>query len=194
MCKKLMFISLLRIIVLIIVGANSEVSQLIRVLLVGHNTDPIAQTVLLQVLLGQILEVGLGEVHIGADVQLHLGPLERDIVAQVVHFAVDLKSSLHVFLLRGSKTDTQIRKRDRDRAFTIRIYSSQYIYIYLSLSLLRPKVNRLFRQKAQIKKSDQFFNMPLSTLPSERHAIMLSLSNGKSAWPTDVQQYKYMGI
>lgn len=105
MCKKLMFSSLLRIVVLIIVGANSEVSQLIRVLLVGHNTDPIAQTVLLQVLLGQVLEVGLGEVHIGADVQLHLGPLEGDIVAQVVHFAIDLKASLHVFLLRGSKTD-----------------------------------------------------------------------------------------
>lgn len=121
MCKKLMFSSLLRIIVLIIVGADSEVSQLIRVLLVGHNTDPIAQTVLLQVLLGQVLEVGLGEVHIGADVQLHLGPLEGDIVAQVVHFAVDLKASLYVFLLRGSKTDTQIRMRDSDHAFTIRI-------------------------------------------------------------------------
>lgn len=172
-----MFISLLRIIVLIVVGADSEVSQLVRVLLVGHNTDPITQTVLLQVLLGQVLEVGLGEVHIGANVQLHLGSLKGDIVAQVVYFAVNLKASLHVFLLWSVwEKYTQIRKRASYRICACGAFGSQsvcyltYIYIISVSFFVKAKSQPMFRQKAQIKKSDQFFNMPLSTLPSERRA------------------------
>lgn len=93
--------SLLGIVVLIVVGADSEVAQLVRVLFVGHHTDPVAQTVLLQVLLGQVLEVCLGKVNVGADNELQLGALEGDVVAQVVHLAVDLKAGLDVLLLRA---------------------------------------------------------------------------------------------
>lgn len=90
---------LLGIVVLVVVGTDPEVTQLVRVLLVGNHTDPITETVLLQVLLGQVLEVGLGEVDIGADVQLQLGALEGDVVAQVVHLAVDLEAGLDVLFL-----------------------------------------------------------------------------------------------
>jgi len=99
LCGPATGVSLLGIVVLVVVGADSEVTQLVRVLLVGHHTDPVTQAVLLQVLLGQVLEVGLGEVHIGADMELQLGALEGDVVAQVVHLAVDLKAGLHVLLL-----------------------------------------------------------------------------------------------
>lgn len=173
MCKKLMFISLLRIIVLIVVGADSEVSQLVRVLLVGHNTDPITQTVLLQVLLGQVLEVGLGEVHIGADVQLHLRSLKGDIVAQVVYLSVNLKASLHVFLLWSVwKSRHRLEREVSHMCVRVRFTIGMLMNIYIiSVSFfVKAKSQPMFRQRAQIKKSDQFFNMPLSTLPSERRA------------------------
>lgn len=84
----------------IIVGADSEVTQLVEVLVVGDDADPIAKAVLLQVLLGQVLQVTLGEVHVGVDVDLHLLALDGDVVSQVSGLAVDLEAFLQELLLK----------------------------------------------------------------------------------------------
>lgn len=96
---------LLVVFLIIIVGADSEVAQFVQVLVVGDNADPIAKTVLLQVLLGQVLQVALGEVYVGVDEDLHLLTLHRDIAAQVSGLAVDLEAFLQEFLLQKHVID-----------------------------------------------------------------------------------------
>lgn len=91
--------SLFVVLLVVIVGADAEVAQLVRGLVVGHDTDPVTQRVLLEVTLRQVLQVALGEVHIGVDVHLVLLALERDVVVQVVDLALVLHALLQVLLL-----------------------------------------------------------------------------------------------
>lgn len=72
---------------IIVVRADSEVAQLIRILFIGNHTDPISQTVLLQILFRQVFQVALGEVDIRVDEYFHLLLLECNVVAQVVGLA-----------------------------------------------------------------------------------------------------------
>ena len=58
----------------------------------GDHTEPIPQVVLLQVLLGQVLEVPLGEGHVGGEVDLGLGTLQGQVVTEVAGLASDLKN------------------------------------------------------------------------------------------------------
>lgn len=97
---KLNLFSLLGIFIFIIVGVDSEVTEFIRVLIIGDNTDPITQAVLLQVFLGQVFQISLGEVDIGVDIQLHLDTFKGDIVTQVVNFVVNLHAALNVLFLK----------------------------------------------------------------------------------------------
>lgn len=108
---------LLVVFLIIIVGADSEVAQFVQVLVVGDNADPIAKTVLLQVFLGQILQVALGEVHVGVDEDLHLLTLHRDIAAQVSGLAVDLEAFLQEFLLQKHVIDSKVQQ-DKGRELT----------------------------------------------------------------------------
>merc|ERR1719195_830108 len=71
---------------LIVVVVDLEVSQLVAVLGVGNHTKPVPQVVLLQVLLGEVLKVALGEGGGGGDGDLVLLPDEGDLLAEVVGF------------------------------------------------------------------------------------------------------------
>lgn len=102
---------LLVVFFIIIVGADSEVTEFVQVLVVGDNTDPIAETVLLQVFLGQILQVTLGEVDVRVDVDLHLLSLHGNIAAQVSGLAVDLEALLQELLLQKDKQISTLNKK-----------------------------------------------------------------------------------
>ena len=91
---------LLVVFFLIIVGTDSEVTQLVQILVVGHNTDPIAKRVLLEVLLGQILQIPLREVNVRVDINLHLLALERHIVSQVASFSSNFEVLAQEFFLK----------------------------------------------------------------------------------------------
>lgn len=95
--------SLLVVFFIVIIGADSEVAEFVQVLVVGDNADPIAKTVLLQVLLGQILQVTFGEVDVGVDVNLHLLSFHGDVASQVSGLAVDLEVLLQELLLQSEK-------------------------------------------------------------------------------------------
>ena len=58
----------------------------------GDHTEPIPQVVLLQVLLGQVLEVPLGEGHVGGEVDLGLGTLQGQVVTEVAGLASNLEN------------------------------------------------------------------------------------------------------
>lgn len=91
---------LLVVFFVIVVRADSEVAQFVEVLVVRHNTDPIAKAVLLQVLLCQVLKVTLGEVNVRVDVNLHLLTLHCDVASKVSGLAVDLEAFLQEFFLQ----------------------------------------------------------------------------------------------
>merc|ERR1719325_437514 len=74
---------------LIVVVVDLEVSQLVAVLGVGNHTQPVPQVVLLQVLLGEVLQVALGEGGGGGDGNLVLLPDKSDLLAEVVGFATN---------------------------------------------------------------------------------------------------------
>merc|ERR1719385_223472 len=75
---------------LIVVVVDLEVSQLVAVLGVGNHTQPVPQVVFLQVLLGEVLKVALGEGGGGGDGNLVLLPDKSDLLAEVVGFATNL--------------------------------------------------------------------------------------------------------
>merc|ERR1712045_731729 len=82
---------------LIVVVVDLEVSQLVAVLGVGNHTQPVPQVVFLQVLLGEVLKVALGEGGGGGDSNLVLLPDEGDLLAEVVGFATNFDLSLKYF-------------------------------------------------------------------------------------------------
>merc|ERR1712061_950650 len=83
---------------LIVVVVDLEVSQLVAVLGVGNHTKPVPQVVLLQVLLGEVLKVALGEGGGGGDGDLVLLPDKGDLLAEVVGLATNLDPFTQVLL------------------------------------------------------------------------------------------------
>merc|ERR1719228_286224 len=83
---------------LIVVVIDLEVSQLVAVLGVGNHTQPVPQVVFLQVLLGEVLKVALGEGGSGGDSNLVLLPDKGDLLAEVVGFATHLDPLAQVLL------------------------------------------------------------------------------------------------
>merc|ERR1719365_210858 len=83
---------------LIVVVVDLEVSQLVAVLGVGNHTKPVPQVVFLQVLLGEVLKVALGEGGGRGDGNLVLLPNEGDLLAEVVGFATYLDPLAQVLL------------------------------------------------------------------------------------------------
>lgn len=67
-----------------------EVSQLVRVLAVGNNVQEITKLGLLQELLGQVLQVSLGERKLGRDRHLRLVRGDLDLASKLASLAVDL--------------------------------------------------------------------------------------------------------
>merc|ERR1719384_94458 len=84
--------------VFIILIVDLEVSELVAVLGGSNNAEPIPQVVLLQVLLGQVLQVPLGEGGGGSQADLVLLPDQGDLLAEVVGLASDLDPLVQVLL------------------------------------------------------------------------------------------------
>ena len=80
---------------LLFVIVDLEVSELIRVLGGGNDTEPVPQIVLLQVFLGQILQIPLAEGNSGSENDLVLFTAKSHILAKVAGFARDLKSNTY---------------------------------------------------------------------------------------------------
>ena len=101
-------ISLLGILILIVrfLVVDLEVSELIAVLGVGHNTEPVPEVVLLQVLLGEVLQVSLGEGDVGGEGDLSLLPLHGELLAEVAGLASNLDALLEVLLEVSAVHDT----------------------------------------------------------------------------------------
>ena len=75
-----------------------EVSQLIGVFLVCDHPEPVSEVVLLQILLGEVLEISLGEGDVGGEYQLGLLPVKNDLLAEVLGLAGNLDALMKVFL------------------------------------------------------------------------------------------------
>lgn len=83
---------------------NVEVTELISVLSRSNNVHKLAQLVLLQELLGQVLEVALAEVDVTDDGDLGGVALDFDGLAELAGFAVDLELVVQeVFLKKRVK-------------------------------------------------------------------------------------------
>merc|ERR1712165_293188 len=91
-------LDLLVVLFLLIVVVDLEVSQLVAVLGVGNHTQPVPQVVFLQVLLGEVLKVALGECGGGGDGNLVLLPDKGNLLAEVVGFATNLDPLAQVLL------------------------------------------------------------------------------------------------
>ncbi len=87
-----MILSSLLVVLLLflLVVVDLEVPELVGVLGGGHDAQPVPQVVLLEVLLGQVLEVPLAEGHGGGEHEPVLLPGEGDVLAEVARLAADL--------------------------------------------------------------------------------------------------------
>merc|ERR1712227_514796 len=75
-----------------------EVFELIRSLGISNNTEPVTEVVSLQVFLGKIFQVSLGEVNISVDLDFGLGGGDGDVLSEVSSLSFDLDGSLQEFL------------------------------------------------------------------------------------------------
>merc|ERR1719412_3008924 len=93
-------IGLFSILVLIVrlLIVDLEVSELVAVLGAGHHTEPVPQVVLLQILLGEVLQVSLGEGDVRSEGQLGLLSLHGELLAKVAGLAGNLDALLEIFL------------------------------------------------------------------------------------------------
>merc|ERR1719461_1783400 len=93
-------IGLFSILVLIVrfLIVDLEVSELVAVLGAGDHTQPVPQVVLLQILLGEVLQVSLGEGDVGGEGQLGLLSLHGELLAKVAGLAGNLDAIQEVFL------------------------------------------------------------------------------------------------
>jgi len=80
----------LLVIILGIVVRDVEVTELVHALGRGNNVNVVTELLLLQVLLGEVLEVTLGERKLSSDEDLGLLTGEGDLVAELASLAVDL--------------------------------------------------------------------------------------------------------
>ena len=83
---------------LLITVMDVEVPELVGVLLGSNDTEPITEGVLLQILLGQILQIPLGERRLGRDGDLSLLPGDADLVPQNTGLPVDLHTVMEKLL------------------------------------------------------------------------------------------------
>lgn len=95
----------LLLLVLGITAADLEVAELVRVLVVGDDVQEIAELLLLQVLLGQVLDVALGERKLSSDVNLGLVAGHSDLAAELASLAVDLDLVVQELLESGRVED-----------------------------------------------------------------------------------------
>merc|ERR1719154_123463 len=82
--------SLVLILFLLLFIVDLEIAELVAVFCGCHNTEPVTEIVLLQILLRQVLEISLGESNVGSHNQLGFGSLNSDVVAEVSSFTIDL--------------------------------------------------------------------------------------------------------
>merc|ERR1712020_172747 len=75
---------------LVIVLVDVEVLQGVAFLVLSNDSEPLSEVVLLQVSLGQVLQVSLGESDVTADDQVALGGVDLNLLAQVANLAFDL--------------------------------------------------------------------------------------------------------
>ena len=79
-------------------GADLEVAELVGVLRRGDDVKEITELLLLQVLLGEVLEISLGERKLGSDVNLGLVTGDGNLLTEVAGLAVDLDSIVEELL------------------------------------------------------------------------------------------------
>jgi len=94
-------VCLLLLFTLVITSGNSEVSQLVGVLARGNDTQVITQLLLLQVSLGEVLQLPLGELNIGRGSDGELGAVARDgdaIRSEVSGLSINLDAVLEILL------------------------------------------------------------------------------------------------
>lgn len=93
--------SLLVVLVSLVVDDVEEL-ELVDAARGGDDAEPVAELLLLEELLGQVLEVAAREVVVGNDLDLALALLlDDDVVAEVVGAALDLDALLEELLKRG---------------------------------------------------------------------------------------------
>lgn len=79
----------------------------------GNDTEPVTELLLLEELLGEVLQVAAGEVNVGNDLNLTLALLlDNDVVAEVVGAALNLDAVLEE-LLEGGDVEDLVRSRLR---------------------------------------------------------------------------------
>ena len=79
-----------RLVLILIVLLDVVVAELIAVLARRDDPQPVAERLLLEVSLRQVLEVALGEAHVGSHGQLLVLGVDADLLAQLARLAVDL--------------------------------------------------------------------------------------------------------
>jgi len=92
----------LLVILILSVVLEVEVAQVVAVLGLGDHADVVAEQLLLEELLGQVLEVALGEGDLGGHGDHGVITLNGDVVAEDTGLAVDLDSVLQELLESGS--------------------------------------------------------------------------------------------
>lgn len=86
------------ILILVLVG-DVEVTELIGTLVRGNDTEPVTELVLLEELLGKVLEVTLGELLVGGDGDLGVITTDDgDLVGQTTSAALDLDAIVEELL------------------------------------------------------------------------------------------------
>lgn len=80
---------------------NVEVLEGVTLLALGEDAEVIAETLLLEVLLGEVLEVLLAVLHGGGDVEGVADEVDLDLVAKLALLAVELNLGLEVLLEAG---------------------------------------------------------------------------------------------
>ena len=95
---SLLWARLFLILILVLVG-DVEVAELIGTLVRGNDTEPVAELVLLEELLGKVLEVTLGELLVGGDGDLGVITTDDgDLVGQTTGAALDLDAIVEELL------------------------------------------------------------------------------------------------
>ena len=75
-----------------------ELTYLFSYLGVGNNTEPVPKVVLLQVLLGQVLQIPLGKGNVRGNNDLGLLPLQLDVGSHVGGLAINLIYIISIYV------------------------------------------------------------------------------------------------
>jgi len=102
-------ISLRFVFLFLVILVDLEVAELVRLFVGGDHAEPVTKVVLLQVLLGQVLQVPLGESDLGREGDLALLALDDQVAAKVLGLAVDLDAVLEEGLLLSEEKARRCR-------------------------------------------------------------------------------------